>query len=231
MKKLLLIIFMLITVISWSSEKIILVSVPDPDNESLESHDMKCVKKVFENMGIEYSVEYYPWNRCVELIETGKADAMFSLRKTEERERKMIFPSEGLVQSEWKFFYRKDKKIKYEKMADLSGLRIAATTGYAYGEEFWGNKDIIIDEGYDDIVNMKKVANGRVDLFLCNKSDGIKILKDLEISSIDYSVKSYKEYPLYLVFSKKERNVELAQRFSEVLKKFKKSNEYKKIYE
>ncbi len=110
MKKLLLIIFMLITVISWSSEKIILVSVPDPDNESLESHDMKCVKKVFENMGIEYSVEYYPWNRCVELIETGKADAMFSLRKTEERERKMIFPSEGLVQSEWKFFIEKIKR-------------------------------------------------------------------------------------------------------------------------
>jgi ABC-type amino acid transport substrate-binding protein len=66
---------------------------------------------------------------------------------------------------------------------------------------------------------------------LCNKNDGIKILKDLEINSIEYSSKNYKEYPLYLVFSKKERNLELAQRFSEALKKIKKSGEYKKIYE
>lgn len=83
MKKILFVIFLLIASLSWTAEKVILVSVPDPDDQSKESHDMKCARKVFEKIGVEYSVEYYPWNRCMELIENGKADAMFALKKTE----------------------------------------------------------------------------------------------------------------------------------------------------
>ena len=203
------------------AEKLIIVSVKNPDENSVDNKDYLLIKECFEKMKIDVKFEYYPWQRCIELIENKKADAIFSLKKTPERESFLLYPDEEIRNSEWFFFYKKGKNIVYNSLNDLKGYRIAATTGYAYGDEFWKNRDIIIDEGYDDIVNMKKIDNDRVDFFLCNKEDGEKIINALKIADIIKTEKYYSKYPLYLAFSKKEKNIEIAKKFSKTLKKIK----------
>ena len=227
------IIYVLIAYIScfnylWSTEKLIIATVPKKDITQI-SKDEEILKTVFSELNIEIEIKYFPWNRCIDMIENKKIDGMFSIKKTEEREKFILFPEEGLTESEWVFFYRKDRKLEYSDEKDLDGKIVAATTGYAYGDKFWQNKSFKIDEGYDDIINMKKVINGRVDFFICNKSDGIGLLEELKNNEVTYSKINYMTYPLYLGFSLVDKNRNISQKFSEKLEELKRNWKYKKI--
>lgn len=211
-----------------ATEKLIIATVPKKDMTKV-SKDEEILKKVFSELNIEIEIKYFPWNRCIEMMENKKIDGMFSIKKTEEREKFILFPEEGLIESEWVFFYRKDRKLEYNDEKDLDGKIIAATTGYAYGDRFWQNKNFKIDEGYDDILNMKKVINGRVDFFICNKSDGIGLLEEFKNNEVTYSNINYMTYPLYLGFSLVEKNKNIAQKFSKKLEELKRNGNYRKI--
>ncbi len=213
-----------------AEDKIVLVSVAENSDEN-KRIDETIINEIFKELNVNFEIKYFPWNRCLEMVENKKADGMFCVKKTEEREKFMIFPKEGIIESEWVFFYRKDRNINYESDESLRGKIVAATSGYAYGDKFWKNSDFKIDDGYDDIVNMNKVINGRVDFFICNKEDGIKILKQLDNKEVIYGKKVYMSYPLYLGFSQKEENKVLAEKFSTKLLEFKKNGKYKKIVE
>jgi polar amino acid transport system substrate-binding protein len=209
-----------------AEDKIVLVTVSETPNKNKRADEI-IIKEIFKEMGKKVEIKYFPWNRCLEMVENKRADGIFCLKKTEEREKYMIFPKEWITESEWVFFYKKDRNISYESEESLKGKIVAATSGYAYGDKFWKNTEFKINEGYDDIVNMNSVINGRVDFFICNKEDGIKILKQLNNEDVIYSKKVYMSYPLYLAFSIKEENKLLAEIFSAKLLEIKRTGKYK----
>lgn len=212
---------------NYAEDKIVFVTVPEKESKC-SREDERIINEIFATFNIKVEIKYFPWNRCIDMVENKKADGMFCLKKTEEREKIMLFSKEGIIDSEWVFFYRKDKNIEYNSEESLKGKIIAATTGYAYGDKFWKNSEIKIDEGYDDIINMNKVINERVDMFICNKTDGIKILKQLNNNEVTYSKKVYMSYPLYVAFAITEENKILEEKFSKKLSEIKKNKKYDK---
>jgi len=67
------------------------------------------VGSVFEEMGVNYTIKFYPWNRCEMLVEEGVAFAAFPYTMTEERTEKYWFSSPIYNVQTRMFYYNRSK--------------------------------------------------------------------------------------------------------------------------
>ncbi len=229
--------------LSYSEEKeLLLVTCQWPPFEYTETGkdddskqygtDVEVINRVFENLNIKQKIVFLPWERCFSDIKNYKADGIFTLRKSPEREKICVYPKEVLSISENVFFYLKKSKKKYvfNNINDLKDLSIGITRGYAYGDEFMNSKLFKLDISKDDDLNFKKLLYDRIDLFICDKLVGLSLLKKADLTNeIDYLPNSLSKFDMYLAFSKEYENSELIRRYDKALSELKNSGEYDKI--
>lgn len=197
----------------------------------------EIIEQTLGNMDIDFSINFYPWSRCINLVKTGKSDAIYSASVNSEREQFLTYPGVLLHSSEYVFFVHKNKtsQIKFEEYDDIRKYRVGLTRGYAYDDEFWKtmkeyNNYVISNSDAD---NVKLLARQQIDLFACEKLNGIALLKELNLTGeVTYLEKVFISKSYFLAFSKNSNYPEKAAfltAFEEALERFKKSSEYKKI--
>ena len=237
MKKILIILlFILHEFHSFADDKIFLaVTSPWPpfeytENEENVGTDVEIIKQAFKRMNKKIIIMSFRWKTCLEMIKNNKADAIFSLRKTKQRENFLIFPDEVLNKSENVFFKKKENDHKYSgKLIDLKGLTIGVTKGYDYGNEFMNSKLFKLNYSNRDITGFKKVDRGTVDLFICDKLVGLFQLKKNKIRKIDFIPFIYSKFDMYLAFAKKKNYNIIVKEFEKALKSLKEDQTYNKI--
>jgi polar amino acid transport system substrate-binding protein len=179
------------------------------------------------------TISGYPWKRAVYMLKEGQADALFSANYTEEREKYAIYPKEPLIVSPWVVWVRTDSNIQFNVLNDLKGLNCGVVRGYSYTPEFW---DFLKTKGRfslvsDDETNFKKLGAKRIDYTVSELGNGLEIIKRLNLKDIiPLAGNPIKKDGLYIIFNKKTVSVEFADKFSQVLKEFKKTKDYKNIY-
>lgn len=235
MKNSLLVVTLLVLSFCLNAETIKLVTSPWPPfeyekNGKLKGTDIEIINEAFKRMKKDVNIKIYPWKRCVAMVKNKKADGIFTLRKTSEREEFLIFPNEVLSYSANVFFRKKGLPAKFTgKLSDLSGKTICITAGYDYGKDFMKSKLFKLDAGgHDDALNFKKLLAGRSELFLCDKLVGSYELKKLGfIDKIDFLPTPLSKFDMFLAFTK--NNSALAKEFSKALKSMKSDGTYDKI--
>lgn len=208
----------------------------DP-NQPITGFSTEIIRKVFQQLKIKHEkIVIYPWVRAELLITTGKIDALYSVSTSAKRRQCCYFPDEPLIQSPWIFFIRKQdrNKLSFNSFDDLTGYLIGAVRSYSYTPAFWqyletkGRYQLV---GSDE-QNFNKLLANRVDFVISEYGNGKSLIKKLKANDRIIPLKNnpIKITGLYIMFNKTKVSKNLVNIFSEDLKKFKQTMEYRSIY-
>ncbi len=191
------------------------------------------VTTVLEKMNVAVNdYRIYPWARAVQMVFSGKLDALFTTTKTATREDHCYFPQEPLIKFSYVFFIRKEDagSLTFNTFDDLKKYTIGVVKGFSYSPEFM---DFIKKEqNYEEVTegkqNFQKLLAKRIDLVAVPRSVGYWQIKTLGVEDeVVLLPKAFNEDLLYIMFSKKTVDEAFVDRFSRELKKYKESNVFK----
>jgi len=190
------------------------------EGDKVSGCSTETVGQVFKRMGVTIrKLKIYPWARGMYLLKQGKIDAMYTASKDKEREKKFYFPPEDLFLSKWVFFINKKyaHKLKFDSFRDLQGKRVGVVRGYNYTPEFWEflKKEQNYKEVRSDDLNFKKLFKNRIDYTVNEYGSGLALIKSLGLSNqiIALTDNPLKVSPMYVIFSKKNRDRGICQKF------------------
>lgn len=194
---------------------------------------LEVTKSVLSKMNIAIeSVDAYPWKRALSTLEAGNADALFSANFTEDRTAFARYPEEVLVDSPWLIWTHGAEK--FHSLEDLKGKRIGVVLGYSYTEEFWTFIETycVVERVFSDKTNFKKLDIGRLDAIIAEFGNGYHITNDLGLKDIypNWNLE-VKRDGLYVIFNKKKYDEEFVAKFSDELRRFKETVQYRNLEE
>jgi len=155
------------------------------------------------------------------------------------REQYLIYAKESHIEFEWNFFIRKEDlgKYKFEKYEDLRGVRIGATQGMSYSDEFWRaykNGILTLDITTKNEIQIKKLLNKRIDMIPLNtKAELYEAKGKGYIGKIAYLPKKIKSVAYYNTFVKSSTYPDIEKiikRYDEILREMKSDGTLEKIY-
>ncbi len=194
------------------------------------------IRAVLDRMETPYTITPYPWKRALSMVMDGKAAGLYNASPKPDRAEKCFYPTEPLVYSQYVFFILKERAdtLQYESFDDLQGHTLGMCDGYSYSPEFLEfaktHDDVI--KAPDDEILLKMLSKGRVDFFPAEIGNGMAILKKLGLEdTITYLPKPLLEKPYYVIFNKERVDQAFVDEFSQTLKAFKETPEFKAIYD
>lgn len=181
----------------------------------------RIVSDAFAQVGVKVKYVFRPWKRALQEAAMGKWKGTVGWLKTEDRLKQFYF-SEPIMRPTPIFFQRKDNRIKWETMSDLKGVKIGATTGYFYGNQFAqaeAEKEISVIRSVEPVLNLKMLIGRRIDLAAVEREVGLNLLKTRftreESAQIEPQEKIFHSEDAYLLLTKKwEHSRQLIETFN-----------------
>lgn len=204
-------------------------------NSKAPGFSTEIVVAVLSGLKIEPIIHEAPWARGLNDVFNGKVDALFSAFWTKERARYCFYPDEPLMSEKWVFFVRSEDadRLSFTSYDQIRNRRIGILRGASVTEDFWAfvKENSNYEEVETDDLNFKKLSRRRLDYVVTSYSNGVMLLKDLELSDTiqPLPLPIIKEDNLYIIFSKKTVSREFVMLFSEALKVFKATQDYKAL--
>lgn len=166
----------------------------------------EIIHESFKRAGYTVTFKRYPWKRAVETVDKGLCDAFFSAYYSEERNRNYAL-SASYAESPFYFCTLKNKNIAYKELRDLTPYRIGVVLGYTNTPEFDAARYLKKDSVSSDLLNIKKLIHGRVDLIVIDKYVAMYHLKNSpyfknSASNIRFLEPPLKIMPVHAAFSK-----------------------------
>ena len=146
---------------------------------------IELADKIFEAMNVEATYTILEEKNALELVEKGQYDATLSVSYSPSRKSFLVYPKgfdEGknfVWVSEYYFFSAADKKSQFtaSSLKDLRSKnpKVGIIPGLSYAQEFW-EQDFDVLEGPDGEHHFQSLIDGKIDLFLTDKTIGRSIL-------------------------------------------------------
>jgi polar amino acid transport system substrate-binding protein len=195
-------------------------------------------KMVAAELGLKYDIQFFPWNRALEMSKHGECDAIFPILKNTEREQWLNFPEESVTQQGQAFFVLKDSTVQYdgnlEKFVKNANTKFGVTTGKSYSQKFdvfWkANQIPNIDAAVSSELTASKLLGKRFDVWVENREYANYLLKKLgKTSEVKQLSPVIDEVPVYIALPKTGKLSAKGADFSTALKKLKKDGAVSKL--
>ena len=141
------------------------------------------VKAILADAGISYTMNSYPWLRSMHLAQTQANTMIFSIYRTQEREKlfQWVCPLMSPVK-EYLFTLATRNDVHINKLEDakkymISALRGDANTAYLLDAGF--ESGINLDLTFDPSSNARKLIAGRVDMIVYTEYTAYELMKNL----------------------------------------------------
>ena len=234
-----------------SARKLLIVGEAWPpfefeDNGQVVGIDVDIVRHIMGKMHIETEMRLMPWSRAWSMVENGQADAVFSTSRKDDRKPYLYYPKEDMWTSEFVFFTKRADKLPvlngYEDVK-AKELQVGVVRGNSYNNDFWkafprteaGKLHQLLQPARSAEVNFKKLARGRIDLYILDKTVGLYMLSQLQLQQdiAFYETALFaKGYPMPFVKKSDYPGLaEIAAQFERELIALKASGEYDKLRE
>lgn len=232
------------TPVNSQNRKLLVVGVPaEPmryydKNDIVVGFDIDIIDHIFNKIGIEYSVTLIDSSPRIESeYKKGNFDILLTYSWKEEREEFLIYPRESHVTVDWNFFIRTEDKYKifFDTFDDLNSLRVAASSGKSYTDEFWSasksfDNFLVIPQ---DRLQIKMLIGNRFDIVPLETFVTKYLAKKGNYSDKIYMLpKTLKSKPYYNLFVKNSTypNLnELIEKYDEELRLMKMDGTYDRI--
>lgn len=192
--------------------------------------DYDVMMAVFKEMGISVDFEFYPWNRCIEMLKQKRADAILGIGLNDERKTFLYYPREPVSLSANVLLYARGSGSDAASLADIAGTRVGVSPGYSYSDDFDAADNFTRDEAQSFEAHIRKLLVGRIDYFMVDEAVGLYKANWLGVGDkVAVSTLRYPGTGNFVGFSQKRGNKDLAARFSAALVEFKKTAEYQEI--
>jgi len=207
----------------------------------LEGLDLKIVDEAFKRMGVKTKVILEASSsRLDKGWQSGDYDVVYCYSKVKEREEHLWYAHESFIEIPWKYWMLKenDEKIKFENFSSFKGLRIGATKGYSYSDEFWeaGKKgDFILDEVVKNELHIKKLLQGKIDVMVDHPFRVMWEAKNGKytdkLKALDKNLKTKAYYTTFVKKSSYPGLEELIPKYDKAILEMKKDGTIAKIYQ
>ncbi len=193
----------------------------------------ELIRESFKKNGYKLKVKFYPFARSMMLGKKGRADGLYPLWKTSEREKWFIYSDPIPPPNIIGFYKRKNLKINFKNYQDLEPYRIGTVLGYAYPSDFLesGLRNIKI---YKDETLIKNLVKGRIDLAVIERMQANYLLKlnfPDQIDNYEFMEPPMAVLEQYLSISrKKEGGQKIVNDFNQGLKIIQRDGTFKKIF-
>lgn len=185
---------------------------------------VELVSEAFRRMDQPASIELLPLARALLQVETGEAGAMFTVKKTPEREAKYLFSSEPVLFQDYVIFVASDSTLTFR--GDLNALAmssIGVVAGTSYGAIFDAAahqgtfKKLAITGSHE--ANFRKLLAGRMDAVVCSRAVGVEILRQLQATRrVKISGPPIETTHSYLMFNKAAATPQLVAGFDQAIR-------------
>jgi polar amino acid transport system substrate-binding protein len=132
------------------------------------------VKAAFAAAGTDVKLDVVPYARCKALVIRGAAAACFSMSDAPEFERVVRFADQPLFRVYPRFYHRAGlPSAMRDESAIRKGMRMGIVNGYEYPASVLqlGRRGVVLEPARSDLVNLKKLASGRLDVALIMTDD------------------------------------------------------------
>lgn len=201
----------------------------------VEGASVEMLDAVFRRMGHTLTVEIYPWERSIRLVKEGRADCIFTIFRSPEREAFLDFSAESLALQKIYLYARRDRTLSFNgDMQSVDGARIGVVSAVSYGPKFeQARGGLDLDAAPSIEVNFRKLAFGRVDLVPSSAAVALGTLKkpalDAWAGQIVQLPAPLDDVPSYIGFSRARALAGLRDAFDAEFRRFKASREYCRI--
>ena len=184
---------------------------------------VEVASEALARIGRAFRIDFYPIARGQRMVLTGEADAYFSIKKTAEREKTMVFPNTPLMRQDYVFFTPTDSRWRFDGgFESIAGARIGIVNATSYGGRFDG----AIASGVfrqleavsDHETNFRKLLAHRIDAVICSRLVGTYYLKKLNgLNAVMVNGPAVETTQSYLVFPKTDNGIALARQFDQAM--------------
>ncbi|MEZ4524882.1 MAG: transporter substrate-binding domain-containing protein [Desulfobacterales bacterium] len=203
------------------------------ENNEIRGMDVDVIAEFCKRNAVEPKFEVYPWKRSLKNIEEGSADAIFTLFRTEEREKIMYFPSVPINTVKTSVWAKKERGIKISSLADLKDKSIGVLTEYKYGKEFDSLQGLSKTFCTDKEQLLKMLDRNRFDAAIDSEACFRFMCRKFGLDEDKFElVHVITENPVYVGFSKKKMGPEgelLAEKFSRFMEQLEAEGALQKI--
>ncbi len=133
------------------------------------------IRTAFQRAGYTLNLKFVPWKRAIEKGKKGKYDSVMGAYYTEERSQHFTY-SDAVYESLEVFFCKKERSISYKSFKDLAKYKIGALRGWSTTKTL-KNENLNVKEVSNDSQNLKKLMNGRIDLFCATKVSMLNLIQ------------------------------------------------------
>lgn len=233
MKKLLplLLAAVLIGSVSAQAKTVILSSLDWPPYTGAALRDLGAsaavAKAAFAAMGYTLKIEFFPWERAVNLAKGDPKYAGYFPEYYSSDNAKDFIYSAPMGTGPLGFVERKAAPVRWTSLDDLGGIKIGVVSGYINTDEFdsrVASGKISVDEASDDATNIMKVAGGRLPLAVIDPNVMAWLLANIPTLKnyrdvVQFNTKPLELKKLYVCFKKGSDGERLSAIFNEGLTK------------
>lgn len=204
------------------------------DGEVLKGMDLDVITEFCKENGITPKFEAFPWKRALMKVRIGEACGIFTLFRTDERDKFLFYPDAPINVVKTVVWARKGSHIRIRRLDDLKDKSLGVIAGYKYGPEFDslpGLKKTHCNTKEQMILMLDK---NRFDVAIDSEACFKFMCKELGIRHEEFEpIYVITENMVYVAFSKflGEKGNLLSKKFSQFMPKLKESGRLEQIRE
>ncbi len=201
---------------------------PDKNNQPT-GISVDIVRQIIKHTGDKDNITILPWARSYHAVLTQKNQVLFVMTRTKQREK--LFKWVGPITSNnWVIFAKKDFKGTISSLEQLKDKKYTIGTYKSDAcETFLKNNGFEnLSSVPDDILNVKKLINNRIDFWIAGEYQGILRAKRVHKSNKIKKIFNVKDTEVYIAFSK-DVDDKVIKRWQKELDKLKENGKYQKI--
>lgn len=180
---------------------------------------VEIVVEAFHRMAVPVRIVFYPLARGLAMLESGQADAIFTIKKNPERETKFLFPTRPLLSQDYAIFVRKDTKFVFDgDITSLENVSLGILNRAYYGPVFEAALQAglfkKLDIANSHRGNFQKLLARRTDAVICSRIVGYALLKQLNAENeVVVSGPVLDTAPSYIMFNRLSISPEFIRQF------------------
>ncbi len=185
---------------------------------------VELIAEAFRRMGQPVRIELLPLPRALLQVDTGEAAALFTVKKTPEREAKYLFSSEPVLFQHYVIFVASESTLAFRgDLNELAMSSIGVVGGTSYGAIFDAAarqgvfKKLEMSSSHE--ANFRKLLAHRMDAVVCSRAVGVEILRQLQATRrVKISGPPIETTQSFVMFNKTVATPQLVSRFDQAVR-------------